>query len=236
MNLTWAGIIVLALLAFSCAVGYRRGFIREAVSMFCVILSIGIVWFINPYVNTFICENTPAYEMVQESSRAFVQKQLGEKTGTDSEEQAELIEDLNLPAVLANQIEENNTAEMYRYLAVDTFSEYVSGYLARIVVNGLSFLVSYILATLLIRMITWALNLIARLPVINGINRLAGAALGAAKYVIFLWVIFLLLTVFCSTQLGEAGLKLIEQDAFLKILYDNNIFMKIFMNIFYKSY
>ena len=38
---------------------------------------------------------------------------------------------------------ENNTAETYRYLAVSTFAEYIADSLAVMIVNGISFLLSF---------------------------------------------------------------------------------------------
>ena len=58
MALTWAGVITILFLAAACVRGYRRGLIKELVSLVCVFLSMAIVWFINPYVNEFIRENT----------------------------------------------------------------------------------------------------------------------------------------------------------------------------------
>ena len=62
MTITWLGITVLIFLVFSCYTGYKRGLIREVVSLLCVFLSMAVVWFINPYVNQFIRENTAVYE------------------------------------------------------------------------------------------------------------------------------------------------------------------------------
>ena len=56
---TWLGIVVLALIIFACASGFRRGFVKEIVSAFFMIISFLLVWVINPYVNTFVREYTP---------------------------------------------------------------------------------------------------------------------------------------------------------------------------------
>lgn len=233
MNWTWLGVAVALFLAFSCYIGYRRGFIKEAVSAFCLILSVAAVWMINPYVKQFIRENTPIYESVESYCHDFVEEKTEDVGVMAAEQQKSFINSLGLPDFLTQAIEENNTAEGYRYLAVDNFIDYTAEYLTEMVINGVSFLISFILSTLLIRMLTWALNLIARLPVINGVNRLAGALTGVVKAVAFVWIAFLILTIFCSTKAGEAGLKLIEQDSMLSFLYEKNIFMKIFMSIFY---
>lgn len=233
MTWTWLGIVTVVLLAFSCFMGFKRGFIREVVSTLFVVLSFVIVWFVNPYVNTFIRENTPIYEKVQEGCQNLVETQLDSTSSIDRTEQDSFIENLELPEFLKNGLTENNTAEVYRYLAVNTFSDYVSGYLARTVVNGLSFLLSFLLATVLIRVITYALNILASLPVIHGINKMAGALLGGAKFVLFIWIALLILTVLCNTEIGRAGLELVEKDSFLTLLNERNLLVQIFMNIFY---
>lgn len=62
MNWTWLGLAVLVLLAFSMVDGYRHGFVKEVVSALLVLISVALVWLINPYVNQFIRENTSVYE------------------------------------------------------------------------------------------------------------------------------------------------------------------------------
>lgn len=231
MTWTWLGICVAVFLAMAGLNGYRRGFIKEVVSMFFVFLAIALVWVINPYVNDFLKKNTPVYEKIQETCEELVN--VSDREGEQTLNQNDFIENLALPQFLKSSLEQNNTADVYHYLSADTFAEYVSGYLAVTLFNGLSFVVSYLLATLLIRMITYALDIIARLPIIKGANKLMGAVVGCGKGIMFVWIAFLILTVFCSTEIGKKGIELIEQDSFLSLLNNNNIFVKIFMNIFY---
>lgn len=233
MTITWLGITVLIFLVFACYTGYRRGLIREVVSLLCVFLSMAVVWFINPYVNQFIRENTSIYENVQESCRQFVEEKQDTSGSESGASQESTIENMNLPGLLTSGLAQNNTAEVYQYLSVTTFSDYIAQYLARMAVNGISFLISFILATLLIRSITWMLDLVARLPVIKGVNKIAGAAFAVAKYILILWIVFLVLTVLCNTEIGEVCLKAVKQDTVLSWLYDQDVLIRIFMNIFY---
>lgn len=232
MTLTWLGIVVLAILAVVAYRGYKRGFIREVVSFFFVFLAIAVSWAINPYVNEFFMENTPVYEMVRESCKRFVlsgEKDEGENTGS----QTGFIEDLELPELLQKGLEANNTEEVYAYLSVETFGEYVSEALARMIINGLSFAVSYMMASVILRLGTWILNVLAGLPVLNGANKLAGGMVGLVKGVLFIWIAFLVLTVLCSTEIGRQGLSLIEKDPLLNVVYEYDIFVNFFMSIFY---
>lgn len=230
---TWLGIAVLALIAAACIMGFRKGFVKEIVSVFFMLISFLLVWAVNPYVNTFVKEYTPVYDTIQEKCQTLVSEQIGNKKTLDKEEQNQVMESLDLPDLLKNALVENNTAETYRYLAVSTFTEYISDSLAVMAVNGISFLISFILSAAVIRLLGFILNVLTKLPVIHGINKIAGAAVGGIKCVIFIWIAFLVLTLLCDTAPGQQGMALIQQDTFLNFLYSQNVFVKVFMSVFY---
>ena len=230
---TWLGIAVLALIAAACIMGFRKGFVKEIVSVFFMLISFLLVWAVNPYVNTFVKEYTPVYDTIQDKCQTMVSEQIGNKKTLDKEEQNQVMENMELPDLLKNSLVENNTAETYRYLAVSTFTEYISDSLAVMAVNGISFLISFVLSAAVIKLLGFILNVLTKLPVINGINKIAGAAVGGIKCIIFIWIAFLVLTLLCNTTLGQQGMALIQQDAFLNFLYSQNVFVKVFMSVFY---
>lgn len=230
---TWLGIAVLALIAAACIMGFQKGFVKEIVSVFFMLISFLLVWVVNPYVNTFVKEYTPVYDTIQDKCQTLVSEQIGNKKTLDKEEQNQVMENMELPDLLKNALVENNTAETYRYLAVSTFTEYISDSLAVMAVNGISFLISFVLSAAVIKLLGFILNVLTKLPVINGINKIAGAAVGGIKCIIFIWIAFLVLTLLCNTTLGQQGMALIQQDAFLNFLYSQNVFVKVFMSVFY---
>ena len=142
MSWTWLGLAVLVLLAFSMVDGYQKGFVKEVVSAFLVLISVVMVWLINPYVNQFIRENTAVYEKIQTSSESFVSSLVDGRGIMDEEGQNELISSMNLPELLQKGIAENNTASVYQQLAANTFAEYISGYLAN--VAGIVYIIVHI--------------------------------------------------------------------------------------------
>ena len=194
MTLTWLGAVVIGILLLTGYRGYKRGFIREVVSFFFVFLAIAAAWAINPYVNQFFMESTPVYEKIQESCEEFVSSQTAgsrEGEGSGEEEQKNIIDSLELPELLQQALNANNTDDVYQYLAVDSFGSYISGYLARTIVNGLSFLVSYFMASIIIRIGMFVLDLIAGLPLIKSANKLTGALVGVVKFFFCLFYPFL---------------------------------------------
>ena len=232
MRLTWLGIVVLAVLFLFVWMGYKRGFIREIVSFFFVFLSLSLAWAINPYINEFLMQKTPIYSTIQETCTNFVQSQGEEKAEYETDSTGDLIDGLRLPELLRKNLEENNNAESYAELSVNTLTEYVSGYLARTVINGLSYMLAYILSTIVIRLIVYVLNLIAGLPILKTANKLSGGAVGLLKGIVFVWIALLVLTVLCSTEIGKTAMELIEKDTVLSTLYQYDPLVRIFAKIF----
>jgi len=70
--------------------------------------------------------------------------------------------------------------------------------------------------------IIW-LNLISRLPIIYGMNKIAGAALGLAEALVFVWVACLVLILFSATEIGKSILVQIHDSIWLTWLYDHNM-------------
>lgn len=231
MKLTCFGIVILLILILFIWMGYRRGFIREIVSFFFVFLSLSLAWAINPYINDFLISETPVYSTIQETCTDFVQKQSSDLEN-EMESSSQFIDGLNLPEILRKNIEKNNNTENYAELSVNTLTEYVSGYLARTIVNGLSYVLAYILATIGIRIVVYILNLIAGLPILKTANKLTGGLVGFVKGLVFIWILFLILTVLCSTEIGKTSLELIEKDSLLSVIYQYDPLIQIFTKIF----
>ena len=60
---------------------------------------------------------------------------------------------------------ENNNYEVYNIFNVDTLSDYVASYLANVALNIIAVAATFLLVFLLIRLIGFALEIVAKLPV-----------------------------------------------------------------------
>ena len=132
------------------------------------------------------------------------------------------IESAPLPTFLKNALMENNNATIYDELGVQTFPEYVASYIARLAIRVISFLVTFLLAIIIVKALMVAVNIIGELPVIGFFNHLGGAVLGIFIALVIVWLGFLVVTVCYSTKAGTACFDMIEKSQILTLLYEKN--------------
>ncbi len=212
-------------------IGYARGFIKIVASFAITIASIVLVMFLSPYVSDFILKNTPIEKMVQEKCIEMLAPDGEElkdalKGEYTREEQISLIENAKVPSMIEKLLLDNNNSEMYETLGVKTFGEYLSKYLAKLIADILAFLVTFIVVTIVARIVLGLLGIIGKLPIVGGLNRIAGGALGLASSLIIVWILFVVITLIYQTEFGVTCFDNIAKSEFLTFLYDNNVLMK----------
>ena len=219
----------MALILIGIIIGLVRGLVKEVVSIAIVFVSIALVWFLNPYVNHFLREMTPIESKIEDQTRKLLGDQLDSGKVIPADKQQEIIENLDLPENIINTLLKNNNAEEYKELNVNSFIDYIIEYPVNIVMNGISFLITYALVTILLRVLVFVLDIFTRLPVVSGLNKLGGALIGGAKYVIFIWIGMLVVTMLCNTEVGRTAMEMIERDRFLTFVYGWNLILKFFV-------
>ena len=101
------------------------------------------------------------------------------------------------------------------------------------IINALAYLISFVVVWTAIRAILLALDVVTLLPVLHGINKLAGGVLGLVIGVILVWIAFLLVTILCNGDLGRQFFALISGNPFLLFLYNQNVIMKIVFGLIF---
>ena len=141
--------------------------------------------------------------------------------------QLKAIESADLPAVFKKLLTENNNAEIYTKLGVETFAQYVGTYLAKLMIHVASFLAIFLLVTIILRAFVFALNVVNEIPVFGMMNRLAGGVAGAAFSLIFVWFILIVVTMFYTTDIGKEIYQTVQGNSLTKIIMDNNPLLNI---------
>ncbi len=229
--MNWLFWVVVAFIAYHVIDGLRRGFIRKVVSALSLVVTLALVTYLTPQITTFIQEHTSLHENLQEKcSELFLSGEYNEDVKTD---QVLMIENMDLPENIKEMLLENNNTEAYDLLAVSGFYEYVGAYLANLIINALAYLISFVVIWTAIRAILLALDVVTMLPILHGINKLAGGALGIVYGVVLVWIAFLLVTILCNGDLGRQFFALISANPFLLFLYNQNVIMKIVFGIMF---
>lgn len=229
------GIFLLAMVLY----GHYRGFLRLAVALAALVVSIAIVRVAMPMVNDCLKNNTEIHQTV---GRQLLKMAGGAILGEEDEsgfveslnipipsQQREIIEQLKLPEQMKEALLDHNNSEIYRMLGVDAFVDYVGTYLAGMVLNLIGSVVLFLLIYIGIRFLIRWVDLIARLPILHGINQLAGAVLGGVQGLLFVWLFFLIVRICAGASWTQMFLAQIQESLWLRFLYENNIINWLFI-------
>lgn len=159
----------------------------------------------------------------------------GEDAVEDAIEKAEIPRDLqvaaiemaDLPEIFKDLLTTNNNNEMYEELGAATFAQYVGNFLAKLIIHMVAFLATFILVTIIVRAIVFALDVVSELPVLGAVNRLAGGAIGMIGALIIIWTLFVIITLLYTTGIGKQMFEMIQENDLLKLLYNYNPIMKL---------
>lgn len=141
--------------------------------------------------------------------------------------QIKAIEMAELPDIFKDLLTANNNDESYKELGANTFAQYVGCFLSKLIINILSFLGTFILVTVILRAVIFALDIISELPVLGFVNRLAGGVLGIVGALVIVWVLFIIITLLYTTSFGKDIYQTIQNEELLKMIYDWNPIMKL---------
>lgn len=229
----WLLIIVIMIFAVCIIMGATRGFLKISLSLFSTVFLVALMIFLNPYVSDAISKYTPLQRTLEAKCRTVlfekVSSEIDDQKNPDLlslEEQIKYIEDTYLPAFIKERLIENNNTQIYKELGVEVFTDFAAAYIARMILRILAFLVAFFLAIIVIRILIAMAGIIEMIPVIGGINRLIGMVAGFMIALTIVWVLFLGLTVMNSTELGRAGVRMINESRLLSFIYENNILLR----------
>ena len=208
--------------------------------MLSLILILMIVSWINPYIGEFLRESTPVYSFVKANYEEMVQHYLedagvADSVNTDLEElplelQIAVIESIPLPQSVEKALLENNNSKIYKTLGIERFVDYLISYLACCITDGIGFVISFVVASILIKMILYAVDILTDLPVIGFFNTAAGMVLGFAQAIVWIWLFFVVVTMCYNSMIGGVLVDQIRESEVLMFLYDRNLLMDVIMS------
>lgn len=223
------GLVIIGVLV--CAmIGYRKGFIMEALSFVPMVAALVSVKFLTPVVGKLL-RQTPIFGSLANSIEKSMQLDQVINNAT-MQTQTEIIQNMKLPDFLKESLLENNNPVIYNLLDVEGLKDYIAGFLANVCVNIVSVILVFIVVLLAAKFLLKALNLVSKLPILNFFNHFSGMVLGGAKGVFWIWLVAIGLTFFQCNAKFQPVFSALQESFVASFLYENNVLLYLILSIF----
>lgn len=222
--------------------GYNRGLLKTlfGVASFIVVIVVGV--FVAPMAANYMAENGTLVSGIsehleeslglEERMTELVQQEKDNPGSTAGITQKTLITDCGIPSNwVDNLLEEagvQDTIKNYTEEMIKTVNQSICDTLAKTIVKIIVFLVIVLVLMLVLRILAQLLGFFANLPVLSGLNRVAGCLLGIIEGVVLLWLLSLLAVAVCQSGSGTWALESIQQSALSKYILYNSELSKLF--------
>lgn len=144
-----------------------------------------------------------------------------------TEEQNEIIDQSTPGGILSKLLQAHNTAEEYARLGVERLSDYIAAYTTALVMKVIAALLVFIIAEIILHILLALSEVIERIPIIGGINRVLGTLLGATIGLLIVWLLYFFLTLLINTSLGASALEDIAGNTVTRTIYELDPFLRI---------
>lgn len=227
MNFVFDGII-LAVGIIAIIVSAKRGFIKSIMGICTLIAALFVAFAFTPNVSRYI-ENSPIIMEVSENISDTL-KSLSRKD-TDSYDLARLFTDMpdSFQQILdrygadASDLKETVTpAPDAAAEDVSDLSELIADPVVSAISGVLAFLALFVVTVIVLKLLTWILDLIFQLPVLKTANTLLGLVVGVVNALVWAWVLSALSVIFIRAMSS------ISPEYFSETLIENTIILRFF--------
>ena len=220
-------IAVLALFAIFMAIGYGKGFLRMAVSLTGIILAIFLTTQIVPNLSSILVELPAVHDVVYDNIVAVFHEVNSNYNNRSTEEQNKAIQSYELPELIRSDLIVNNTKEVYESLKVRVFEDYIANYLTRMIIKSGTFVIVYAMFALAMWIVLHVTGLIAKIPIIHGVNKLLGIMTGFLSALIVVWIGFFVMMMLYGNSVAGTLLSDVSDSKLLTFLFNSNILLQV---------
>ncbi len=217
--MNWLFIATMLIIGGGAFLGWRAGFVKTVFSLVSTIAVIILTILFSPIVTNMLKSSDIIYGGIRGQLASIIHfPDMEEGTTTD-----DFIDGLSLPDSIKDTLKGNEAITEYAGARLEELEVYVCDTLTDIIVNAIGFIVTFLIAAAGLALLCFVLNIISKLPVLHQINTLAGVAVGALEGLVVVWIFFIVITMFGTTEFGRETLALISENPVLSFLYDSNL-------------
>lgn len=224
-------VAVLVILFLAIFIGYKRGFIRTIINLIGYIAAAILAHLVSLPISQFIF-NT----FLRSKSVELIQNAISEHAGGQSVTElintafAAIPEKINtLAASYIGSMEEikNNLIQSTPTTAeiAENVVDKVVAPISTMIIQTLAFIVLFIVFCIAVKLITKALKIIDKIPLIGSANAALGAVIGIVQAVVFLLIFTIVIAMIINlsgNQLEAINNSVIDQSYVFKIIYEYN--------------
>ena len=217
-------IIILAVFALCVFSGFKKGFLKTAFSLVSWILVLLLCNFATPIVTDLLIQNTDIEVVVHKTVEGKVMEAVEQALKNEGVSELEA----TLPGELKNLLlgENESIADALMGSGTLDVTPVVDG-----IVGILGFVVTVIVLRIAMVVVEFLLGIVSKLPLIGPMDKLLGIGCGAAKGLIWCWVILAVVSVLALTGTNTELAGYISQSEILTWLQNNNLLLNLVLNI-----
>ena len=217
-------LIIIAVLALSMYIGYRRGLIGAVFRLLSFALSIILAIYLYPIIADWL-RTTPVYTAL----RDYIIRTMGLEHVVQAHA-TELIANLPVPALLRRALLQQ-TPEAYELLGIYAIESHIASFFAGMAINIISMILVFFAVRLILGILSGMLDLVGRLPVVRHFNRGGGLLLGALQGVIIIWIGLAVINLFFLDPTRPELMSLLNESLLAGWIYDHNPIMTFLADI-----
>ena len=221
--------IVLAVLALCVFTTYKKGLVLSLFNLVSWVIGLILTNLLYPFASKMLRESF-LYTNIQKSvARSFG---FDSDTGVTAKIQNELINALSVPDFLKRSLLENNNSEIHTILKVSGIEDYITGYIANMLINAIAMIGVFIIVMILLRVISISLNIITKLPVLHSMDKVGGAFVGVLQGTLVIWLGMVFSVLFFAQADSSPILNSMESSLLAIHFYNNNLILEYILKIF----
>ena len=207
-------ICLVAILALSIFLGYKRGLVGLAFKILSFLIAIVISLLLYYPISNYVINNTQIDDKIEQTIVSkFIKEENNEENGKKESNN-----------IITKQIEE--AAEEVTENTVNAVSKNIS----RTIINFGVIIVIYIITRLVLLIFKSISDKLADLPIIKQFNDIGGIIYGIIAGFLIIYILFAIFTLTSSLYNSEELISLINSSLIGRIIYNNNIILKLFFN------
>jgi len=197
-------LILVALIAISTFIGYKKGLIKVAFSLVSFILAIALSVVLYKPISNFIIEYTPIDDYIEQT----------------------ISQRLTSPEITVEETENivSNYFNNFKSISTNVLANGIS----KTIINIACILIVFVVSKILLLLFKWLGDLISKLPLIKQVNSAGGFLYGLLRGFIFIYGVLALIAIISPVANINNIINIINNTIITNIMYNHNIILILF--------